>query len=359
MQSASNRPVRTFTVSFQESACDEADHARAVARHLGTDHAELTLESAAVLDLVANVADWFDEPFADSSQLPTYLVARTTRKYVTVALSGDGGDELFGGYPKYALFDRIWRYASALPRLLRARCGRLVAGLPESMLRAIASAAVESGRAERIGEKARRLGLALGTANADQDAQTIAAVGAGVEHLVRGTTNPRSGQPINVGAAPDFMSRMQLWDMMSYLPDDIMTKVDRCSMAVSLKAREPLLDHRLIEFVWSLPLDIRRGNGEPKSLLRTVLERHVPRALTDRPNRGFSIPLGDWLAGPLRDWAESLLEPAKLASEGLFDAAGVQTLWKRHLSGVESNPTGLWNILMVRAWAERWLAAVP
>ena len=357
MQAASNRPVRTFTIGFQDAAYNEADSAREVAKHLGTQHTEVILDSKAALGLVSDVAGWFDEPFADSSQLPTYLVARMTRQHVTVALSGDGGDELFGGYPKYQLLDRIWRRAGSLPRSLRATIGRAMRAIPERPLRNLSASLVEPGRGERIGEKLRRLASALEASSADAAAHSLAMVGLDPRRYVTGIAGPpiANGGLSLYGLPPDLVARMQYTDTLSYLPDDILTKVDRCSMAVSLEAREPLLDYRLVEFVWSLPLSIRRGDGSPKAPLRAILDRYVPPALTDRPKRGFSIPLGDWLSGPLRDWAEDLLSPGKLATEGLFDVAATRNLWQRHLSGRKSNATGLWNILMVRAWSERWL----
>ncbi|MBM3527073.1 MAG: asparagine synthase (glutamine-hydrolyzing) [Alphaproteobacteria bacterium] len=356
MQSVSSRPVRTFTVGFQDEAYDEAKFARNVARHLATNHTEVTLGPKAVLDLVADIANWFDEPFADSSQLPTYLVASTTRRHVTVSLSGDGGDELFGGYPKYAMLESLWRRAGFVPHSLRATLGKLLGALPERVLRAVAAASLETGRAERIGEKARRLGEALAAASPDAAALAVATVGLDPRGIVRGVgaaTAPDPAPDLD-GHVSDLKLRMQIRDMMTYLPDDILTKVDRCSMAVALEAREPLLDHRLVEFVLSLPADIRRGDGRPKALLRQVLDRYVPRAMTDRPKRGFSVPLGEWLKGPLRGWAGDLLAPEAMKRENLFDAQRVQSLWQRHLSGTENNATGLWNILMVRAWTERW-----
>jgi asparagine synthase (glutamine-hydrolysing) len=357
MQSVSNQPVRTFTIGFQDAAYDETAYAREVAKHLGTNHTEVMLEPKAALDLVADVADWFDEPFADSSQLPTYLVAQTTRRHVTVALSGDGGDELFGGYPKYAVLEKLWRRVGYLPQPLRKAGGRLLTALPESLLRVMAAAVLDTGRAERIGEKARRLGEALAAESPNQAALSVASVGFDPRGIVLDANSALALDPAPglERTMPDLMSRMQLRDMMTYLPDDILTKVDRCSMAVALEAREPLLDHRLVEFVWSLPLDIRRGDGRPKALLRQVLERHIPHAMINRPKRGFSIPLSDWLKGPLRNWAEELLAPRKIREEGIFDEARITALWRRHTSGVEHNATGLWNILMVRAWAERWL----
>ena len=355
MQSTSDRPVRTFTIGFQDGAYNEAPFAREVARYLGTDHTEVTLDPHAALDLVGNVADWFDEPFADSSQLPTYLVARMTRQHVTVALSGDGGDELFAGYPKYASLDRIWRYAGALPYAARSVLGRALGAMPEALLHKAASLVLDAGRAERIGEKSRRLGEALSAATADEAALAIAKVGFDARQFVNGASQSPAFASAPLSALPDLISRMQVRDIQTYLPDDILTKVDRCSMAVSLEAREPLLDHRLVEFVWSLPLAIRRGDGRPKALLRAVLDRYLPASMTTRPKRGFSIPLGDWLRGPLREWADGLLTPAKLTDHGLFRPDRVQAIWQRHVAGAEQNATGLWNILMVQAWAARWL----
>lgn len=357
MQASSHDPVRTFTIGFQDAAYDETGHARDVARHLGTAHTEVILEADAALGLVADVANWFDEPFADSSQLPTYLVSRVTRQHVTVALSGDGGDELFGGYPKYAWLDGVWRYAGKLPPALRKAAGNFLGVLPERLLHQLAARLLEPGRAERIGEKTRRLAAALASPTGDQAALALAAVGFSDPALV---PRSRGGLPLpllsNIAQAlPDLVSRMQAQDMVTYLPDDILTKVDRCSMAVSLEARVPLLDHRLVELVWSLPATLRHDHNVPKRLLREVLARYFPRSLIDRPKRGFSIPLAGWLRGPLREWASDMLTPAKLAKDGFFDAEAIQALWRRHLSGVESNATGLWNVLMVRAWADRWL----
>ncbi len=356
MQTVSNRPARTFTIGFSDAAYDETAAARETARHLATDHTEVMLEPGAAVDLVANAADWFDEPFADASQLPTYLVAQTTRRYVTVALSGDGGDELFAGYPKYGLLARVWRGLGPAPRPLRRAIGGMMEALPERLLRAAASIVLDAGRAERIGEKMRRLGAAVAAPSDADAALALAVVGFGDASLVEGASGKlRPSVPGELWALqPDLVSRMQSHDTLTYLPDDILTKVDRCTMAVSLEAREPLLDHELVEFVWSLPAAVRRGDGTPKSLLRGVLKRYVPPACLDRPKRGFSVPLGAWLKGPLRDWAEDLVSPTKLASVGLFDAARVRRLWDRHLRGREENATGLWNVLMIQAWAHRW-----
>ena len=354
MQACSNRPVRTFTIGFREQAYDESSYAREVGGKLGTEHTELMLDEKSALPLVGNIADWFDEPFADSSQLPTYLVSQMTRQHVTVALSGDGGDELFGGYPKYEMLAATWRRVGMLPRGLRAAFGGALRLMPERALAAGAGMiGLDRGRAQRIGEKRRRLAAALGAADSDEAAAAIDIVGTDQTELVPGAAG--SLRPQRLAAhLPDLVSRMQAQDMATYLPDDILTKVDRCSMAVSLESREPLLDHRVVEFVWSLPAPLRRGR-EPKALLKSVFARYLPPAMAERPKRGFSVPLGQWLCGPLRGWAEDLLAPDKLATDGLLDIGGVRTLWQRHLTNREQNATALWNILMLRAWSERWL----
>lgn len=356
MQACTDRPVRTFTIDFREAAYSEAPYARDIAGRLGTDHTEISLDADAALALVTNVADWFDEPFADSSQLPTYLVSRMTRQHVAVALSGDGGDELFGGYPKYDMLEGAWRRIGQLPFGLRALAGRCLASVPERTLTAAAAIALDPGRAERVGEKNRRFAAAIAAETGDDAAAALNIVGIDQTDLVTGATGSLllERMPALNASLPDLASRMQAEDMVNYLPDDILTKIDRCSMAVSLEARVPILDHRVVEFVWSLPRAIRRGR-EPKALLKAVLARYLPLALVDRPKRGFSVPLGQWLSGPLRGWADDLLSPAKLANEGLLNAGAVQTLWQRHLSRREQNATALWNILMLRAWSERWL----
>lgn len=357
MQAVSNAPVRSFTIGFSDATYDESAIARQVADHLRTDHTEIRLEASDALDLVPSIPDWFDEPFADSSQLPTFLVAQVTRKHVTVALSGDGGDELFAGYPKYAWLDQVWRAAGRLPRPLRAFAGNLLARTPEAALKPIASTLLDAGRAERIGEKSRRLGLALAACDPDRASLALARVGIDAPLVIGASDGYRLKALAGLNKSlPDLVSRMQINDIATYLPDDILTKVDRCTMAVSLEAREPLLDHRLIEFVWSLPREVHQSGG-PKGLLRAVLGRYIPPAWMDRPKRGFSVPLAQWLRGPLRGWASELLAPARLKADGLFDAPAVDKLWQRHLKGSENNATGLWNILMIRAWSERWLKA--
>lgn len=349
MQTQSSRPVKTFTIGFDDPAFDEATHAKAVAQHLGTDHTEITLRADTALDLVARIPDWFDEPFADSSQLPAYLVSEATRKHVTVALSGDGGDELFGGYPKYRHLSTLWRRAGGMPHRLRQLGGCATAAMPEWFWR-LANAD------PRIGEKMRRLAHALAARDIDAAALAIDTVGfaAPLVPEARRTLVPRRLAPASLD---NMVSRLQLNDTSGYLPDDILTKVDRCSMAVSLEAREPLLDHRIVDYVWTLPPALRHGEHRPKELLRRVLSRYVPDALTNRPKRGFSVPLDAWLRGPLKPWADDLLSTHALGESGLLDVARIRRTWQRHQSDAERNGTGLWNVLMLQAWIRRWMPA--
>jgi Asparagine synthase (glutamine-hydrolyzing) len=358
MQAVSNRPVKTYTIGSTNPAYDESGPARATARHLGTDHTEVVLEPEAALEIVGGIADYFDEPFADSSQLPTYLVAKLTRAHVTVALSGDGGDELFAGYPKYGTLARTWRYASAFPREMRTALARMLGAVPEEVLRR-GAIFIDPGRAERIGEKRRRLASALSAPTLEDAAIAVATVG----FCERGLVARANGRydVKNLAAAssrnsrPADSTRRIACSFSTCRPTCPMTFSPRSTVApwrYRSKPASPCSTTRLIEFIWSLPAATRRGDGSPKYLLRSVLRRYVPDSMIDRPKRGFSVPIGAWLRGPLRGWAEELLTPATL---DWADAARIRAYWQRHVSGIEDNATGLWNVLMIQAWARRWL----
>ena len=353
MQAQSSRPVRTFTIGFREAGYDESADARAVARHLGTDHTELTVAPADALDLIPTLADWYDEPFADASQVPTFLVSRLTRRSVTVALSGDGGDELFAGYRRYVLGDRLWRGMRRLPAGLRGAAAGLIRAVPPGRWDALLGRLPGMRMA---GDKAHKLAGILGSADADALYRTLVSQWHHPEALVPGGREPH-GLPWDERAAaavPDFTERMQYLDTATYLPDDILAKVDRASMAVALEARVPLLDHRVVEFAWRLPPHQKIRDGQGKHLLRQVLYRHVPRALIERPKMGFAVPIGDWLRGPLRPWAEELLDERRLREDGLLDAATVRRAWAEHLSGRRNRQHRLWAVLMFQAWKARW-----
>ena len=352
MQAQSNSKVRTFSIGFREPAYDEAQHAKAVAAHLGTDHTELYVTAREAIDVVPHLPEWFDEPFADSSQIPTYLVSAMTRKHVTVALSGDGGDELFAGYPRYRIVDKVWRRLGMAPRGLRGALGAALGKIPEPVLDRLFALAPAQLRPLNAGSKVHRLSPLLSAPTVDSLHIELAAIWGDERRLVPASTGAcrLRAEPDLADTVPDPVSRMQYYDTLTYLPDDIMTKVDRCSMAVALEAREPMLDHRLVEFAWKLPPRFKFDDGQSKRLLRRVLHRYVPPELVERPKMGFSIPLASWLRGDLRPWADDLLAPARLAADGIFAAAEVRRLWDQHQTGAANRENVLWNVLMFQAW---------
>ncbi|RTL71726.1 MAG: asparagine synthase (glutamine-hydrolyzing) [Hyphomicrobiales bacterium] len=353
MVAAGQGPVRTFSIGFDEPGFDESPYAAAVARHLGTDHTELTARPADALALVPTLADHFDEPFADSSQIPTLLVSKLTRAHVTVALSGDGGDELFAGYNRYRLAEQLVGKLAAVPAPLRRGASALLQALPAALVNDIGNALPSAIRVPQVGDKAHKLASVLPL---DGEGIYRRLVSQNVDPDVLAPTAPEHAgldwRGLGANSLPTLLDKMQLADTTTYLPDDILQKVDRASMAVSLEARPPLLDHRVVEFAWRLPRHFKVRNGETKWILRRVLDQFVPRALIDRPKMGFGIPLGEWLRGPLRDWSEDLLDPRTLGG-GFLDAQAVRTRWREHL-GPRNHAYGLWNILMFEAWRRRW-----
>jgi asparagine synthase (glutamine-hydrolysing) len=344
MQAQSNAPVRTFSVGFEEDAFNEAPYAAAVARHLGTDHTELMVSAADALEVIPRVPDVWDEPFSDSSQLPTMLIAALARSKVTVSLSGDGGDELFGGYPRYALSEALERvpakrFVAALlrvvPLAVLAKIGSLVPAtkISEPRLRSLERLLTSDTRLNRYG---------LMLAQISQP-----------DELVRtASVSPTSLNAFEAPAASDDLSAISAFDAVTYLPDDILVKLDRAAMSVSLETRLPLLDHRVVEFAFQLPASHKRRNGKTKWPLRRILQRYVPTALTERPKQGFSVPLADWLRGPLRSWGDDLLTSEKLTHSGL-EPKPVMRLWRQHQSGMPHLQNVLWAILMYQAWFAR------
>jgi asparagine synthase (glutamine-hydrolysing) len=342
MQAQSDRPVRTFTIGFQEPCYDEARHANAVATHLGTDHTELYVAPSDLLAVVPRLPVVYDEPFGDSSQIPTLLLAALTRRSVTVSLSGDGGDELFGGYETYRRARQLWRLLRPVPMPLRHTLARMARALP-------------NGRGDaHAGTRLRDWAAVLGAETVEEMHRELMSVcrephcfvldGAELPTVF---TDP--GRWAHTGSV---LERIMFLDLTSYLPDDILVKVDRATMAASLESRAPFLDHEVVQFAWRVPLEFKIRNGDGKWLLRQLLYRYVPRSLVDRPKMGFAVPLGSWLSGPLRDWASDLLTSAKLKREGLLNAAVITALWQRQQQGSRRGQGILWSALMFESWLE-------
>jgi asparagine synthase (glutamine-hydrolysing) len=355
MQANSSRPVRTFTIGFDEREYDEATHARAVAKHLGTDHTELRLSGEDALALVPQMPAMYDEPFADSSQLPTHLVMKLARQHVTVALSGDAGDEMFGGYNRYMHVPKVWQRMGWMPQFMRSSLGAGLTALPSGTINRMAGPLARRAGIAQPGDKAHKLGRRLRDMRSMDDLYVS---------LV--SEWPNSGDMVVDGHMPpnllderarwprlaDPVARMMALDGLTYLPDDILVKVDRAAMAVSLETRAPFLDRGVVEFAWSLPMNMKIRDGQGKWLLRRLLDRYVPRELVERPKMGFGIPLDAWLRGPLREWAESLLAEDRLRREGYFNPAPIRAAWKAHLAGQASYGYRLWSVLMFQAWLE-------
>jgi asparagine synthase (glutamine-hydrolysing) len=345
MQTRGGKPVRTFAIGFREQAFDEAAHARAVAAHLGTDHTELTLGPSQALEVIPLLPALYDEPFADTSQIPTFLVSRMAREHVTVALSGDGGDELFAGYRRYFRCLARWRWLARLPAGARRGAARALAGAAAAAWPAGLPAA--AGRLGRVAEQ-------LGAESLEDLFVRASARCPDARRFVPAASSPGGllHAPERWADLDEPLERMMFLDLASNLPEDILTKVDRASMGVSLEVRCPLLDHRVVELAWRLPVALKARGGESKWILRRVLERYLPRELFDRPKMGFGIPLAAWLRGPLREWAEALLEPGRLRAQGHLDAAAVREVWAQHLAGWRDHRLLLWNLLSFQAWLD-------
>ncbi len=340
MQAQSTRPVKTFTIGFHEKQYNEAKYARDVASHIGTDHTEHYVTPEEALQVIPRLPDLYDEPFSDSSQVPTFLVSQLARKHVTVSLSGDGGDELFCGYDRYFLGRKLWKRTGWIPKGVRRAMAKTMISVSPNSLGAVPHRLTEMAAAERPEVMYREL----------------------VSHwempssLVLDSKEPQTVLNDNNRWADvhDFTRHMMYMDMVSYLPDDILVKVDRAAMSVSLESRVPLLDHRVVEFAWRLPLDMKVKNGQGKWVLRQVLYKYVPKELIERPKMGFGVPIDAWLRGPLKAWAEELLSEKRLKEDGFFNMVPVRKKWEEHLSGKHDWHYYLWDILMFQAWKERW-----
>ena len=358
MQARSGRPVRTFTIGFSEGDYDEAVHAKSVARYLGTEHTELHVDPATARKLIPSLPDIYDEPFADSSQIPTALVCALTRQHVTVCLSGDAGDELFAGYNRYFWATSLWQRLGWMPQGVRRLLAGGLSGVTVSAWNSVFSALgpLLSKRlvVSNPGDKLHKLAEVMCAGSQEALYRDLVSQWRGVLPL-KGVTDPLTliADPGRWPALSSFSERMMVVDTLTYLPDDILVKVDRAAMAASLETRVPFLDPRVIDFAWRLPLHQKVRDGQGKWMLRQLLYRHVPRELVERPKQGFGVPIEHWLRGPLRDWAEDLLSPSALAEDGLLDPAPIRAMWQRHLSG-RNVQHALWNVLMYQSWRRRW-----
>jgi len=358
MQKLSSRPVKTFTIGFHEKDYNEAKHAEAVARHLGTEHTELYVTAEQARAVIPKLPQIYDEPFADASQIPTHLVSELAREHVTVSLSGDGGDEMFGGYNRYLLTAALWDKISGIPKPLRGAAARAMTVLPPSAWTKIGHAAggllPKLAQVDRLGDKVHKGAPLLRSDSVADLYSGMLSLWRDPASVVIGATEPASHA---TGKAPPLeglsgIERMMALDMLGYLPDDILVKVDRAAMAVSLETRVPYLDHHVVEFAWRLPFGLKIRDGQSKWILRQLLYRHVPRKLIERPKMGFGIPLGAWLRGPLRDWAEELLDERRLISEGYFRPEPIRRMWQSHLKGSMDEQYRLWGVLMFQGWLE-------
>lgn len=356
MQDVASRPVKTFTIGFDDPRFNEAGHAKAVAAHLGTEHTELYVSAQQARAAIPEMPAIYSEPFADSSQIPTFLVSQLARQSVTVALSGDAGDELFAGYNRYDLTRRVWKRLNLIPRPMRVIAAKLLTTLSPSSWQSIADASRSFvpalARYSDIGSKIHKGANVLSSRDGDELYRGMTSYWMHPEAMVAGAAKSRGRfyDELKIPESLTEVERMMALDLVTYLPDDILTKVDRAAMAVSLETRVPMLDHRVVEFAWALPLEIKMKSGQPKWPLREMLYRHVPRELIERPKAGFAIPIDDWLRGSLREWAEALLDPGALAADGLLDPRPIRAAWQRHLTGNSDHQYELWSVLMFQAW---------
>jgi len=358
MQAQSTRPIKTFSIGSYSQSYNEAVNAQAVAKYLGTDHTELYVSSEEALQVIPRLPQLYDEPFADASQIPTFLVSQMARQHVTVSLSGDGGDELFAGYNRHFWARNIWNRMRKIPRPMRAGVSRAITAMsPETLngvFQRLRMLVPDRFREGLPGNKLHKLAGALGSNNPEEMYLSLVSNWPFPNLLVIGgseykTVVTESSQWPNLS---DFTERMMFLDIASYLPDDILVKLDRASMGVSLESRVPFLDHRLVEFSWKVPLSMKIRNGKGKWILRQLLYKYVPQELVNGSKKGFGLPLDDWLRGPLRDWVESLLDEKRLRHEGYLNPGLVRQEWQKHLSGRRNSHQKLWGILMFQAWLD-------
>ena len=354
MQAQSARPVKTFTIGFNEEGYNEAVHAKAVAKHLGTDHTELYVSPQQAMAVIPKLPLLYDEPFSDSSQIPTYLVSELAKQHVTVSLSGDAGDELFCGYNRYVMSNAWWHKMQPIPLALRQVASKVLTSVSPDRWNQLAQWLQTASRYANFGDKLHKGSAVLGSRTLEElYLGLISHWSCPTDVVLRGDEPPTA----LTGYRPDFpgldgVQQMMALDGLTYLPDDILTKVDRAAMGVSLESRVPFLDHRVVEFAWRIPQSMKLRDAAGKWILRQVLYRHVPKDLIERPKMGFGVPIDVWLRGPLRHWAETLLAESRLRAEGFFDPVQIRRKWAEHLSGQRNWQYHLWDVLMFQAWLE-------
>jgi asparagine synthase (glutamine-hydrolysing) len=359
MQAKSNRPVKTFTIGFANSEYNEASYALAVARYLGTEHTELYVTSEDASAVIPRLPEIYDEPFADASQIPTALVCELTSKHVKVCLSGDGGDELFGGYNRYLWAPSLWNRIGSIPVALRQQFARAIMDCPVGIYNYLLSRRLSllprGMHLNNPGDKMHKLADVCGATTPDALYQGLVSQWRGKLPMWNAVDPPvLLGDPNQWPQMRTFAERMMAVDTLTYLPDDILVKVDRASMAASLETRVPFLDVRMIEFAWSLPLHMKIRDGRSKWIMRQLMARYLPEKLFERPKQGFAVPIDDWLRGPLREWAEDLLSPSALGTDGMLNPKPIREMWTKHLSG-RNVQYALWGVLMYQAWKRRWM----
>ena len=350
MQQQSTQPVKTFTIGFSDDSYNEAKHAKEVAKYLNTDHAELYVSHQDALNVIPKLPKIYDEPFSDSSQIPTFLVSQLARDHVTVSLSGDAGDELFCGYNRYLLTDQLWGKLSILPvSMRRGLAGMMTTLSPEAFNKFLGFLPYN-----RVGEKIHKAASVMESSSIDELYLRLVSHWNNPESIVLNSSEPIT----QLTSATSNLSRlsqiqkMMLMDTLTYLPDDILTKVDRAAMGVSLETRIPFLNHNVVEYAWRMPMNFKVRNGEGKWALRQILYKYIPKEMIERPKMGFGVPIDSWLRGPLREWAEELLDESRLRQEGFFNPEKIRQKWREHLSGTRNWQHQLWDVLMFQAWLE-------